>query len=895
MVELLQGDDELWNRFLLRGLRPDMARNESVRELFHFYAPDKLYALGRKLSPREVEWPGLLPVIDWRRVLDYQDNSLHPSTRKSIKNSQDALKLWGEAWERGERFRPLPTPPDSPKASVFAEQWRAAFAPLHEWLQAAALAFGREVANDYEKFRLTEGVMTYDDQVRMALDVLKHPAVQKELAAEQLSVLLDEAQDTDPRQFEVLLRVAGLPDATVQGEDQTFCMVGDFQQAIYAPRSDLPFYQKVHDDLLDHSRGTLSELTVTFRCDRAIIDFVNGMFSSVLDNAAGQSKFVRLLPRDDAGPGRVIRWTCPDNLEPIDGKITADMREEHEARFLAQRLLELGPAGVGASDWSQVAILCPRKNWLLAIQHELHSLDLPVQLHSSNEQQGNRTATSWLTALIWIAAFPEDSFEVAGVLREIFGISDHDMAMFTAGDGDRLRLDQPIAISAHAGLLEHTLLLLLETFRNTAKLPLLQAVHRIVESTRLRERLDSIPDIREQDAGRELNELLAVIAGRSAKGITLAELATELRHGLTQTSPAEEEIRDAIQLMTSFKAKGLEWQTVIVPFIFRKIESKSEPFPRVVQREDGLEAVFRDKADFAGISDFVERRDRQQLQRLLYVTSTRARHTLVFIDDESLYATKTRTVGYSSAELFALDSPKQRAIWDSVPETPVTLDIAHPTAVPVGPGLVQVLPEISGPDISEAVAKAKMIPYRTSPHALAMHPPRDAEPEARQEIEDETPSADNPGILYGTWWHELMEVIPWSQPREIWQRKFTEALEFSPQKERSVREWHLFCQSELASWLADPAKVVQVEWPFLWRSPDGNCVEGVMDLAVFSPADSTWDVIDWKTNRVDAQTDLVAVYRGQIRAYMDVLSKMLSCEVRGSLYLTQTGQKLSIS
>ena len=49
---------------------------------------------------------------------------------------------------------------------------------------------------------------------------------------------------------------------------------------------------------------------------------------------------------------------------------------------------------------------------------------------------------AWLTSLIWIAAHPEDSFEVTGVLREIFGISDHDLAVYTKGDGDKLRLDR---------------------------------------------------------------------------------------------------------------------------------------------------------------------------------------------------------------------------------------------------------------------------------------------------------------------------------------------------------------------------------------------------------------------------------------------------------------------
>ena len=93
--------------------------------------------------------------------------------------------------------------------------------------------------------------MTYDDQVRMARRVLALPAVQRELAQDRLSVLLDEAQDTDAHQFDLLLQVAGLRPELNQGEDQTLCIVGDFQQAIWAPRSDLRVYREVHTEILE--------------------------------------------------------------------------------------------------------------------------------------------------------------------------------------------------------------------------------------------------------------------------------------------------------------------------------------------------------------------------------------------------------------------------------------------------------------------------------------------------------------------------------------------------------------------------------------------------------------------------------------------------------------------
>jgi len=901
-VALLEVDDELWNRFLIRGLGQGIAQDANLRELFHFYAPEKLYALGKEIFPGEEIEVGSLPNLDWKRLLDYRDNALHAATKKSIVKAQEAATRWGEAWATGERFRPLPKCPESEKAAAFAEIWSETFAPLHNWLRHAALAFGRHIANAYEAFRLSEAVMTYDDQVRLALRVLEHPAVRRELASERLSVLLDEAQDTDPRQFEVLRHVAGLGENSQQTGDQSFCIVGDFQQAIYAPRSDLGIYRRVHDEISAEPRGTSSRLQVTFRCDAAIIAFVNRIFPQVLNDTGGQCAFETLVARDDAGAGRVARWVCPDEPEQAAGKkISAEKRARHEALFVARKIQELGPAGLGASGWSQVAILCPRKNWLLEIQQELVELGLPVQLHSSNEQQRDRTPAAWLTALIWIAAHPEDNFEIAGVLREILGVSDSDMALYTGGDGEKLRLDRPASIGE--GTVEIALENLHEACTRADAMPLHLAVRQLLEKTHLRERLNSIPEMVLENADRELDDFLAVIAERSAEGVTLAELAEQLRLGLSQVNPAEEEIRDAIQLLTSHKAKGLEWQAVVVPYVFRTIESKAMPYPRVVSIEDGREIVCRDKADFASQAQaFVTERERQQLQRLLYVMSTRAKRTLVLLDDEALFsghAGQIRRAGWSAGELLGFSDEENRSAWTALPETTslqeeLVADESVPDESTSESGVVALL-DLSREDVRQAVERASTFPRRITPHALAVHVRDDAEPEKQIEQEDDsrTGAASGPGILYGTWWHEFVQTIPWHQPAAVWQRKFVEAQARSPQPERAAREWELFRRSTLAQWLAEPGRLVQVEMPFLWRKTgEETCFEGVMDLAVYTESESAWHVIDWKTNRLGpAGSDgLVEVYRGQIQAYVRALREMLSAEVRGSLYLTQTGE-----
>jgi len=889
---LVQEDEELWNRFLLRGLPPDLAHG--TNELMAFYTPDKLYQLGRRLAPGAVIEAGPLPALNWQQILDFPSGGYAAPTKTAVEDAKERVREWSDGWRKGELDRPLPKATTSKNAPEFLALWEATFAPLHAWVRAAGLAYGRRIANVYESFRLAEAVMTYDDQVRLALRVLENPQARAEIAAEAPSVLLDEAQDTDPHQFDVLRSVAGLGAASGQADDQNFAIVGDFQQAIYAPRSDLRRYREVHDEISVEPRGTKSVFQVTFRCDAAIINLVNRIFPSVLDGTLGQSRFEPLVPRADAGQGQVVRWLCPSGAEPnAEGKITPAARADCEARYLAQRLHQLGPAGLGASNWAQVAILCPRIKWLAELQRELLALGLPVQMHASDDSDGESLAPKWLAALVWVAAQPEDTFEIAGVLREILGVSDADMARYTSGTGDKLRLDQPSFAGGRA--VEAALDVLRQAFDRVEVLPLAQAVRQITERVQLRDRLRAVAETDIVD--RELDDALALVSARAAEGVTLAELAQELRAGLKQARPGEEEIREAIQLMTSYKAKGLEWQAVIVPFVFRVIGSRSPTYPRVDSGPHGEEILSRDRGDFtAQVGEFVTRRERQQFQRLLYVAATRAKRTLVWIDDEALYDGQRRGSSLSSADYLGFDAAgANRATWEALTEvTSLPAESAAPDAMISADEME--LPAITPEALRRAVANASAIPRRVTPHELAEHPKGDAEPELEAEQHDDVDVTAGPGIFYGTWWHELVEAIPWNQPREEWEQIFTHARATSPDPHRAAKEWKLFLSSKLAAWLEQPGRIVQIEWPFLFPGAQGGCLEGVMDLAVFSSGEGTWEVIDWKTNRVgpEGAAGVMAIYRGQIRAYVEALREILQAPVTGSLYLTQTGTWVTV-
>ncbi len=883
-LTLPRSDDELWERFLIHGAKRNPAEEAELHDLFAFFTVEELYGLGRTVAPGEEGKLEAIALPDVKRVQAFSTAGLHPSTRKAVGLRQEALARWTAAWERGDRFAPLPTCCENPPE--FVELWRDTFAPLNGWLRRGALEFGRRVANDFATFRLREGVMTYDDQVRLALQALRTEPVREELRRERWSVLLDEAQDTDKNQFEVLARVAGLiPETPGQAPGQTFCIVGDFQQAIWAPRSDLKAYQQIHVDMVKEPTGLAVELTVTFRCDRAIIDFVNRIFDPLLDSAEGQAKFVPLQPRDGAGEGQVVRWGCPVP-QVGEEKLTTEKRARHEARFLAEQMQRLGCAGLGAEDWKDVAILCPRRDWLHVIDNALRAAGIETQLHSGDESQAGSTPHAWLTALVWIAAHPEDRFEIAGVLRDIFGAADEAMALFTGGNGDLLRLDRAVRHEQRDGEVAEAIALLRRAGEGVATLPLHLAVRQLMDRTRLRDRVVSLEEETPELVDREFGELLALIDSHAAEGMTLPDLARELRESLGEVSPAGEEVRDgAVQLYTWHKSKGLEWQTVIVPFLHRSFGDKPTSYPRVILRE-GEEIIYRDSADYeTGVKAFVEQRARQQFQRLLYVTCTRPKHTLVLVDDEVVFDDAKPVFPYCAAKLLRIDEEPARAVWQALPSE------IRPTPTPVSPReaapeLIPPYPALKPGDVEAALTRARAIPQRVTPHALAHRPPVEAEPEIAMERED--PAPNSPAILYGMWWHETMEALPWSQPPAAWDDHVARALPASPQRERSRREWEVLRGSELARWLAEPGRIIHRELPFLWPV-DNRCVEGVIDLAVYSPAENRWRVIDWKTNRTDAAS-LLTIYRGQVQAYVDALRTLLGTPVEGGLYLTATGE-----
>jgi ATP-dependent helicase/nuclease subunit A len=903
-----EDDEELWEAFVQE--HHHIGRNlsaETRTALFRLAAARQLMELGRNarsiLTARGEVGP--CPFVDFAQV---HAAIASTASKDTIANSKAELLDWEKRYRNGWEF--VRWPVRSSSARDFLQRWNEAFAPLRNWVAEAALCVAAEVQRDFRDFRVERGLVTYPDQVALADELLQHPAASRRLREENFHVILDEAQDTDPAQFSVLTEITRSPDATGRWlETKTappqpgrFCMVGDFQQSIYRDRADLNNYRAIHRALLCGDSADELEFSVTFRLDRQQLKFVNDTFRPLLNEKNGQVKFVELQPRPDVLPGQVIRVSLGAGLLPAGEKPKDYQKARIEAEVLAAWLKETGVEKLRANTWRDVAILCPRKLWLRTMATALRHAGLPVAVQSESDLRGDNPAYAWLTALCTIMIDPRNAYEIVGVLREVFGISDHDLAIFCEGDGSRFRIDADLSAT---GVVSSPLRLLAETRRQMEGHSLFAAVKILVEQTQLRQRVASLP--REDLTGleSELDALLALAAEAETRGDTLSDFAEKMRSDFLLQRDVRRSTDDAIQLITMQKAKGSEWQAVILPFLGRNVIQPAPRYPSIIKipgSNDSLVALTKD--DFPDeVRSATKTAVQQEMARLLYVATTRARHTLVLALDEEIFARSNGEM-QNGAQLKCLLGEKEinRPHFDILGAEPTacaeTVRSEEQLDVRLA-GITQRFRQINRNEFKRAKDRAAAFVRKFNPSGYDEgidQAPTDEAYEQASLITTARSTADTPATLYGRWWHDFMQRISWHNETS-WKQTFDEHQVTSPSPKRSESEWALFLQSlknhpDFSGILRRTELVAYQEMPFFWRMDEHRCLEGIVDLAFFDLGKKKWFILDWKTNRIahDKIDILRRHYRPQIAAYWKAVAEMTGAPSRGGIYSTSTGE-----
>jgi len=805
-----------------------------------------------------------------------------------------------------EESEPLPIPRAEGTAAGIAELYRRFFAPLKGWLADAGGVLAAELSLRYRSWRLDRGLQTYADQIETASALLDDADMLERIRDEGWRVILDEAQDADPKQFAVLVEIArprGAPPGTWPGGGGAgprpghFCMVGDAQQAIYSDRADIRNFQRHIAAFSQGDGGERLTFDVTFRTPRRVVRLLNGTLAGAFGPARGHNVGVPpaegapapLLQVDYeplvAGPENAVggAWLLPVGDSAVEGtRRVDDRRLADEARQIARFLVSAGPGSVGAPAWGDICVMAPRTAWLSIIRDEFESQGLKVALQMRRNRNGDNPVYAWVSGLLAVVCDPENTFEWVGVLREIFAVSDSAIAAAIV-DGGGLRWDEP---GEQAGPVRAALEVLRPfIYRADSEGESLGRFARDLAAACGLSQMARLADP-EGGLGDELLRLLARAAELGAGGAGPRAWLRDLLGSADGYRAAGRPARDAVNLITSHSAKGLEWPVVIPVGLWRRIGFREASGLRVLPGRGGVPQVVFDNDGLGGDArDSRERERQRELVRLLYVTLTRCRSALVVP-----WPAKAVPAKGSFAEL-----------WDLDPGQLDPLALASAGAAHREPGAGDARPAAEAASAPPAPIPAPPLPRRILPHELASVPDRARGARHEAAEGDLMPVKDAPDPLdYGVWWHETLEALPWGGDEGAvaahGEASVARAAEMGFGA-RARQEWERFLDSVPWRLMRDPRWTRLAEVGVLAPFGEHAWIDGVMDLVLHDPnAREAW-IVDWKTNRRGGAEDdaallrrLAAEYVGQLAAYGQCASGFFEgCRTRLWIYSTVAG------
>jgi len=447
-----------------------------------------------------------------------------------------------------------------------------------------------------EKDRLK--VMSYSDMIEDCYTAIKNDKrkiLQNAVKNRYEAILVDEFQDTDGLQFKIF-------DYLFSGSGKPFFMIGDPKQAIFRFRGgDIFAY--------GHSKTSAGKncffMTVNYRSEDIVLKALNSFFESdsfvskmgdgigYTSVACGKKDIEPIREKDDKYKSFVI-WKGDDELK-IQPVIIAEIK----------RLLSSGnfkPKDIAILLKSNNACL----NWKAALSNER----IPAIVRGASVF-ASESATFLRILLNAICYNNNIKYIRALLLHEFCGFAPKEI------DENVFRKWTDIIHEVKGKWERHGLMNAIDFFMN--ELNLWASIAEEINGER------NITNI------RQIMELLneeEIKLGRVPEKINnrFAALCKEIGDNDEMEEKLETD-EDALKIMTIHKSKGLEFNIVFVPDIWKRRKNRNFPEPFVYHKDQRKVAVAYKAAD-VGASDAGKKEENEETARLLYVALTRVKHRL---------------------------------------------------------------------------------------------------------------------------------------------------------------------------------------------------------------------------------------------------------------------------
>ncbi len=561
---------------------------------------------------------------------------------------------------------------------------------------AAMLRIADAAIQEYDRIKIAHGVLDFDDLIVKTANLLLRVGashwVHYKLDRGLDHILVDEAQDTSPRQWEV---IGALAEEFFAGEGsseatRTLFAVGDEKQSIYSFQGAVPaWFSRMRENLGGKARKagfkwTDPELHLSFRSTEVVLQAVDTVFANEIAYRGLSSEPVAPIhtPARLNAPGQVILWPMiepPEKPDPEDWTSPVDhLGDESPEVKLANRIADtvagwrhrtepLESSGKAIRPGDILILTRTRGAQTDAINRALKTRGVAIA-GADRLTLTEHIAVMDLMALGRVMLLPEDDLSLAAVLKSpLIGLDDDQLFRLAHGRGKKTLWSALGAVAETEGGAFAAARRQLDAWRGRADFLDPYAFYGRILADKDHGRLQFLRRLG-AEAEDVLDEFLAqALAYEQAHTPSLQGFLAWLDASETQIRRDTDTLRDEVRVMTVHGAKGLE-----APIVFL-VDTGAKPVhqshdPRVVALEDDRDGAGhplvwmrsskampeRVKARVKAIRDEAE----EEYRRLLYVAMTRAEDRLYICG--TLKQTTDATKGWHALVTAALEAESVR-------------------------------------------------------------------------------------------------------------------------------------------------------------------------------------------------------------------------------------------
>lgn len=523
----------------------------------------------------------------------------------------------------------------------------------------------------YRQRKREENSFEFADISHYTIEILENfPQVRQEYQKRFHEVMVDEYQDTNHIQERML-------ELLSNGHNRF--MVGDIKQSIYRFRQADPqiFNEKFHTFNQDNKEGQLILLKENFRSSSEVLNATNDVFKHLMDEEVGEISYdgmhqlifgntdlqanpenkaeVLLYDKDDDGDS--------DEEELATNKLTGEMR------MVIKEILHLhNDKGVPFKDIALLTAARSRNNQVLLA---LSEYGIPVKTDDAEKSYLQSLEVQVMLDTLRVIHNPLQDFALVALMKSpMFSFDEDELARLSLQNSeDKVQenfyeklVNAQTKTSLHKDLIKSELHKKLECFMETVHSwrlyskthSLYDLIWKIYSDRFYYDYVGALPNGQSRQANLYALALRADQFEKSnfkglSRFITMIDQVLEAKHDLASITVAPP--KDAVELLSIHKSKGLEFPYVFILNIdqqFNKQDSMSEV---ILSRKNGLGLKYVARVATEAKEDYVpstiklsipsltytqneeelQLASYSELMRLLYVAMTRAEKKLYLV------------------------------------------------------------------------------------------------------------------------------------------------------------------------------------------------------------------------------------------------------------------------